>query len=93
MVRRYGLRDAQWEQIEARLPGRAGTVGGDGEGHPIVCRSGVGPASRGDPVGGSSGAVRRFPSDPHAPRRAGVDAASGSGCLCVSSRSSTTNMR
>jgi transposase len=27
MVRRYGLRDDQWEQIATVLPGRAGTVG------------------------------------------------------------------
>ena len=27
MVRRYGLRDEQWEQIEGLLPGREGTVG------------------------------------------------------------------
>jgi transposase len=27
MVRRYGWRDDQWEQIEAVLPGREGTVG------------------------------------------------------------------
>jgi transposase len=27
MVRRYGLRDDQWEKIEALLPGRQGTVG------------------------------------------------------------------
>lgn len=27
MVRRYGLRDAQWERIEHFLPGREGTVG------------------------------------------------------------------
>ena len=27
MVRRYGLRDDQWERIEGLLPGRAGTVG------------------------------------------------------------------
>lgn len=26
MARRYGLRDDQWERIEALLPGRAGTV-------------------------------------------------------------------
>ena len=27
MVRRYGLRDDQWEKIEPLLPGREGTVG------------------------------------------------------------------
>ncbi len=27
MVRRYGLRDDQWEKIETLLPGRVGTVG------------------------------------------------------------------
>lgn len=27
MVRRYGLRDDQWEKIETLLPGREGTVG------------------------------------------------------------------
>jgi hypothetical protein len=27
VVRRYELRDDQWEQIEALLPGREGTVG------------------------------------------------------------------
>ncbi len=27
MGRRYGLRDDQWERIEALLPGREGTVG------------------------------------------------------------------
>lgn len=27
MVRRYGLRDDQWETIQALLPGREGTVG------------------------------------------------------------------
>ena len=27
MVRRYGLRDDQWERIKDWLPGRAGTVG------------------------------------------------------------------
>ena len=27
MVRRYGLRDDQWERIEGLLPGRADTVG------------------------------------------------------------------
>ncbi len=27
MVRRYGLRDDQWEKIDTLLPGRAGTVG------------------------------------------------------------------
>ena len=27
MVRRYGLRDDQWEKIKAVLPGREGTVG------------------------------------------------------------------
>jgi transposase len=27
MVRRYGLRDDQWEKIKDLLPGRAGTVG------------------------------------------------------------------
>lgn len=27
MVKRYGLRDDQWERIEGLLPGRAGTVG------------------------------------------------------------------
>ena len=27
MVRRYGLRDEQWEKIETLLPGREGTVG------------------------------------------------------------------
>ena len=27
MVRRYGLRDDQWERIEGLLPGREGTVG------------------------------------------------------------------
>ena len=27
MVRRYGLRDDQWEKIESLLPGREGTVG------------------------------------------------------------------
>ena len=67
MVRRYGLRDDQWEKIETLLPGREGTVGGDGEGQPAICRSGVVPVSRGDPVAGSAGAIRRFPSDPHAP--------------------------
>jgi hypothetical protein len=28
MVRRYGLRDDQWEQIKHLLPSRADTVGG-----------------------------------------------------------------
>src|SRR5690348_9465636 len=28
MARRYGLRDDQWDRIEARLPGRVGHVGG-----------------------------------------------------------------
>ena len=28
MTKRYALRDAQWERIEALLPGRAGRVGG-----------------------------------------------------------------
>ena len=35
-MRRYALRDDQWERIKDTLPGREGHVGGDCGGQPTV---------------------------------------------------------
>ena len=41
MVRRYGLRDDQWEKIQDLLPGRVDTVGGTAKDHRQFVEAGL----------------------------------------------------
>jgi hypothetical protein len=88
MVRRFGLRDDQWERIEGLLPGREGSVGVTAADnrlfvevivpgcHGVICRSGSVTEFR--CTGGSA---------------VGPKAVSGSGCFSISPQTPTTNMR
>jgi hypothetical protein len=61
-VRRYGLRDDQWDRIKDILPGRAGHIGVTR----AFCRSRALLVSHWLFLAGSAGAVWRFDQDPHA---------------------------
>ena len=58
-MRRFGLRDDQWERVKDLLPGREGAVGGDRGGQSAVRRGSAVPLSSRDAVARSAGAVRR----------------------------------
>ena len=91
-MRRFGLRDDQWERIKDLLPGREGSVGGTAADNRLfveavlyrylrgclgaICRSGSVTEFR--CIGGSA---------------VGPKAVSGSGCSNISQQTPTTNMR
>jgi len=91
MVRRYGLREDQWEKIEHLLPGREDTVGGTAKDNrlfieAVLYRYRAGIPWRDLPERGSG----IFVSSTHA-IRAGANAAFGSGCSSVSPMILITN--
>ena len=57
-MRRYALRDDQWERIKDLLPGREGHVGVTTEDNRLFCRGGALPVSRRHSPKGAHGARR-----------------------------------
>src|SRR3954470_8229952 len=64
-MRRYALRDDQWERIKDLLPGREGWVGVTGQGQPAVRRGGAVPLPGGYPLARPAGTVRDLEEGPH----------------------------
>ena len=58
MMRRFGLRDDQWERIKDLLPGREGSVGVTAADNRLFNRGGAVPLSHRNAVARSAGAVR-----------------------------------
>ena len=92
MMRRFGLRDDQWERIKDLLPGREGSVGGP--------RRTIGCSSKPCSiviVRGCLGAICRSGSVTEfrciGGSAVGPKAVSGSGCSNISQQTPTTNMR
>ena len=91
MMRRFGLRDDQWERIKDLLPGREGSVGVTASDNrlfveAVLYRYRTGMPWRDLPERFGDGSVhRRF--------AVGPKAASGSGCSNISQQTPTTNMR
>ncbi len=93
MVRRYGLRDDQWERIEQLLPGREDTGRRDSKRQPAVRGGGDLPL----PGGHSGGAICRSVLATGRTLTAvtgdGLKAASGKGFSSIWRKTPTTNMR
>ena len=66
-MRRYALRDDQWNRIKHLLPGKAGDVGVTAKANRLFAKAVARPLSGGDPLARSAGAVREFPGYSHAP--------------------------
>jgi len=58
MMRRFGLRDDQWERIKDLLPGREGSVGVTAADNRLFVEAVLLPLSYRNAMAGSAGAVR-----------------------------------
>ena len=66
MVRRYGLRDDQWERIKELRPGRVGHVGVTAKDNRLFVDGRAVPLSSGHSLAGSAGALRAVEGGAHA---------------------------
>jgi hypothetical protein len=80
-MRRYGLRDDQWDRIKALLPGQPGWVG--------VTATDIAPVSRGVTCRSASVTGKTF----IGATAVGPSPLSGNGSFCISRLMPTTNTR
>ncbi len=93
MMRRFGLRDDQWERIKDLLPGREGSVGVTAADNrlfveAVLYRYRTGMPWRDLPERFGDGSSRCTGGSAVGPK-----AVSGSGCFSISQQTPTTNMR